>query len=154
MNKGISLLLLALVTTPSLAGEVYRWVDPQGRVHYSDQPPPPTAKDSRQLSGKGNVVEVDKQSYDSRQAHARSPVVLYATGSCGVVCDDAKAHLSKRGVQFTVKDPAKDPEIAVELKKLVGAVEVPVVVVGKSHQKGFSAASWDGLLDSAGYPKP
>jgi hypothetical protein len=41
----------------------------------------------------------------------------------------------------------------VELKKLAGAVEVPVIVVGKTHQKGFEAGSWDSLLDSAGYPK-
>jgi hypothetical protein len=32
-------------------------------------------------------------------------------------------------------------------------VEVPVILVGKAHQKGFEAGSWSSLLDAAGYPK-
>ncbi len=34
---------LALVAVPALA-DVYKWLDPQGRVHYTDRPPPPDAK--------------------------------------------------------------------------------------------------------------
>ena len=32
-------LLLVLVTVPATA-EIYRWMDPQGRIHYGDRPPP------------------------------------------------------------------------------------------------------------------
>ncbi|HET9680217.1 MAG TPA: DUF4124 domain-containing protein [Gammaproteobacteria bacterium] len=41
MNKTIvlSLLALALLATP-LAAQVYRWVDENGKVHYTDSPPP------------------------------------------------------------------------------------------------------------------
>ncbi|PPE73362.1 hypothetical protein C3942_13915 [Solimonas fluminis] len=31
---------LALATVPAMAAEVYKWVDPSGRVHYGDQPQP------------------------------------------------------------------------------------------------------------------
>lgn len=31
---------LMLAATPGLAGQVYKWVDPAGSVHYSDQPQP------------------------------------------------------------------------------------------------------------------
>ena len=37
------LLALAAVSTPADAA-VYKWVDPQGRLHYSDRPPPPEGK--------------------------------------------------------------------------------------------------------------
>jgi hypothetical protein len=37
--------VLLLSAGTCLAGPLYRWVDSDGRVHYSDQPPPPSAKD-------------------------------------------------------------------------------------------------------------
>lgn len=151
MYRGLYILLL-LVSPWTQAGEVYRWTDSQGSVHYSDQPPPANAKQRIVIKGKGNVIDVDKESYTTRLARDTNPVVLYAN-NCGPICDDAREHLQRRGISFTAKDPSKDPEIAVELKKLVGVLEVPVIVVGKSHQKGFDPGSWDSLLDSAGYPR-
>ena len=147
------LLILLLLTSPLLqAGEVFRWTDEKGTVHYSDQPPPASAKQSARIQGRGNVIDVDKESYEARIAREKNPVVLFAN-ACGPICDQARDHLNKRGIAFSVKDPSKEPEIAVELKKLVGSVEVPVIVVGKTHQKGFEPSSWDSLLDAAGYPK-
>lgn len=147
------LFISLLLASPLLqAGEVYRWTDERGGVHYSDQPPPVSAKHSTRVQGKGNVVDVDKESYEARRARERNPVVLFVS-ACGPICDQARDHLTQRGIAFTSKDPSKEPEIAVELKKLVGVLEVPVIVVGKAHQKGFDASSWNSLLDAAGYPK-
>jgi glutaredoxin len=147
------LLILLLLTSPLLqASEVFRWTDEKGTVHYSDQPPPASAKQSGKIQGRGNVIDVDKESYEARIAREKNPVVLFAN-ACGPICDQAVDHLNKRGIPFSVKDPSKEPEIAVELKKLVGSVEVPVIVVGKTHQKGFEPSSWNSLLDNAGYPK-
>lgn len=151
MSRG--LLILLLITSPLIhAGEVYRWVDNKGSVIYSDQPPPPSAKQTLTVKGKGNVVDVDKESFESRLARDKNPVTLYSS-ACGPVCDQARDHLTQRGIPFTLKDPAKEPEIAVELKKLAGALEVPVILVGKTHLKGFDAGSWNSMLDAAGYPK-
>jgi len=144
--------LFSLFTFNAFASGVYKWVDSSGRVHYSDQPPPANARDARQIRGRGNVVEVDKETFDMRLARERSPVVLFSA-NCGPLCTDAEAHLRKRGVAFTLRDPSKDPEHGVALKQLTGALEVPVIVVGKAHQKGFEASSWDSLLDAAGYPR-
>lgn len=45
MKSWLWILLLAL---PALShAQLYRWVDAQGQVHYSDSPPPPGAKDTR-----------------------------------------------------------------------------------------------------------
>lgn len=46
------LILLMLASTNAFAG-ISKWVDAQGRVHYSDQPPPPDAqtKTLRPVSG-------------------------------------------------------------------------------------------------------
>ena len=151
MTRGL-LPLLLLASTAVQAGEVYRWADDHGNVTYSDQPPPLSAKQKTTVRGKGNVVEVDKESYEGRMAREKHPVVLYTT-ACGPVCDQAREYLTQRGIPFTAKDPSKEPEIALELKKLAGAMEVPVIQVGKEHQKGFEKALWGKLLDGAGYPK-
>lgn len=151
MSRG--LLILLLLASPSIpATEVYRWVDDQGGVHYSDQPPPSSARQILRVRGKGNVVDVDKESYEARQAREKNPVTLYVS-ACGPICDQAREYLGRRGVPFAVKDPSKEPEIAMELKQLTGAIEVPVILIGKIHQKGFEANSWDSLLNAAGYPK-
>lgn len=151
MSRGLLILLLFAAASPQ-AAEVYRWLDATGRVHYSDQPPPPSAKQALKVKSKANVVDVDKESYETRLAREKNPVILYVT-ACGPVCDEAREHLTRRGVPFTAKDPSKDPEFAVELKKLIGVLEVPVIQIGTTHQKGFEAGSWDSMLDAAGYPK-
>jgi hypothetical protein len=38
-----AVLACSFVATPAGAA-VYKWVDPQGRIHYSDRPPPPEGK--------------------------------------------------------------------------------------------------------------
>ncbi|MCL6555446.1 MAG: DUF4124 domain-containing protein [Burkholderiales bacterium] len=42
-------LLLALALPGLAAAQLYRWVDAQGRVHYSDTPPPAGARTSKSL---------------------------------------------------------------------------------------------------------
>jgi len=147
-------LLLIFGIGSAQAGDLYRWVDERGVVSYSDQPPPLSARKTEKLKGKGkgNVMEVDKESYELKQAKNLSPVLLYVT-SCGHFCDQATDFLKQRGIPYTPKDPSREPEIAVELKKLTGAVDVPVIVVGGSHFKGFDAATWNRMLDAANYPK-
>ncbi|OYY94846.1 MAG: hypothetical protein B7Y41_04620 [Hydrogenophilales bacterium 28-61-23] len=154
MFRGFFLLLLLIqFASPSTqAGEVYRWTDEKNVVHYSDQPPPPSARQASKVQGKGNVVDVDKESFEARRARDKNPVLLYS-GACGPLCDQASDFLVQRGIPYSLKDPSKEPEIAVELKKLAGGLEVPVIVVGKTHHKGFEPGSWDSLLDAAGYPK-
>ena len=150
MTRGL-LPLLLLASIAVQAGEVYRWVDAEGNVTYSDQPPPLSAKQKVTVKGKANVVDVDKESYEARMARQKHPVVLYST-ACGPVCDQAREYLAERGIPFTQKDPSKEPEIALELKKLAGAMEVPVIQVGKEFAKGFAKGQWGKLLDAAGYP--
>ncbi|HVK54745.1 MAG TPA: glutaredoxin family protein [Burkholderiales bacterium] len=135
------------------AAEVYRWVDNNGKVHYSDMPPPPSAKDAELKKLGKSSIDFDKMSYAARDAAKKNPVTLYAN-NCGAPCDDARQLLSKRGIPFATKNPESSPADADALKKLVGAVEVPVLVVGSnSPVKGFEAGSWSAALDAAGYPK-
>lgn len=50
MNKlTIAALLGALLATPALAGQFYKWTDEQGVTHYTQDPPPSTAKGTAEV---------------------------------------------------------------------------------------------------------
>ncbi len=143
-------ILFCLFAAAAQAGQMYRWVDERGRVNYSDRPPP-TAQQINIVNPRGNVVQIDKEGYALRRARETNPIGLFVT-DCGPPCDQARDFLAQRGIPYTRKDPQKVPEDAVELKKLIGLLEVPVIRVGSSHYKGFEAEAWTRLLEAAGYP--
>lgn len=53
------LCLVAATALPTLAAGMYSWVDANGVKHYSDQPPPPKARDAKKLrlAGKGDPID-------------------------------------------------------------------------------------------------
>lgn len=153
--KTLALVLVcsALACTAG-AAEMYRWVDKDGKVHYTDSPPPATAKkvEEKNLGG-NNSVSAGDLPYATRMAAKNFPVTLYVS-DCGEPCTQARQHLAKRGIPYAAKNPASSQADAEALKKLIGAPQVPVLVVGSaSPLKGYDAASWDAALDAAGYPK-
>lgn len=136
---------------PLAQAETYKWVDADGTIHYSDQPPPPSARKSerKQLGDKsGDVV----MPYVLQQAMKNFPVTLFVY-ECGDGCNRARAFLVKRGVPHTSKDPTA-PGMREELRKLTGGQEVvPVLQVGRQVLRGFEEGQWNAALDDAGYPK-
>ena len=127
----------------------YKYVDADGRVTYSDQPPPPTARvlEARQSSGLGPTSALP---FDLQQATTRYPVVLYSGNRCAP-CDDARNLLRGRGVPFIEKTVNSNDDIAL-FKQQSPDGTAPVVTVGSRKVVGFSQANIASLLDDAGYP--
>jgi glutaredoxin len=146
-------LLLILAGLSSMAhADLYRWVDADGKVHYSDHPPPANVKqvEKKKLSG-GQPTEPPLP-YALQQAVNNFPVTMYVT-DCGDTCTRARQLLAKRGIPYTEIDAA-EPEAQNELRKLTGGqLEVPVLKVGDSTLRGFEEGRWNSSLDSAGYPQ-
>jgi len=153
MKAGFILMAVWLMAAsmPLAAAQLYQWKDAQGRMVYSDQPPPPSIKNAAQKSFKGSVIEVG-ESYATKTAREKNPITLYAN-ACGVPCDQARQLLIDRGVPFSNKDPQASPEAQAELQKLTGQLRVPVLVVGSDKINGFETGQWQAMLDRAGYPK-
>ena len=148
-------LLLCLVASLAAAQTTYRWTDPaSGRTVFSDQPPPAAARSSAKTSETRDEGGDAPTSYAIRAASEKFPVTLYTSPDCTDACQNGRSLLNKRGVPFReVVLQGNSPELE-ELKKLTGGEAfVPVVVVGRQNSKGFDAATWNGLLDLAGYPK-
>ena len=152
MSKlSLLLLSLSLVATPAVA-ELYKWVGADGKINYSDSPPPANAKKVEKKRLNDRVSEGDGLGFASQNAMKKYPVSLFVT-DCGEPCDKARALLAKRGVPHSSKNPEKNLAEGKELSKLVGALEVPTLQVGKNGIKGFSESAWHAALDAAGYPK-
>ena len=148
-QAAIGICLLAACTGAALAAQLYRWVDEKGNVEWRDTPPPPAAKKIEQRNVGGSVAPSTELPYSVQQSVKNFPVTLWTT-DCGDTCTKARAHLARRGVPYSEKDPRNDFE---GFKKLTGGTEVPVLFVGSSRLKGYLESDWDSALDTAGYPK-
>ncbi len=150
--KSFIILALIGIAAGAHAAQNYEWVDEKGVKQYTQQPPPPHIKQVQQRRVGGNVVETSGPSYSLQQAVKNFPVTLYVT-ECGELCTSARAHLSKRGIPYTEKNPQKQEDTE-EFKKLTGGgMEVPLLVVGQLKTlKGYLATDWDAALGQAGYP--
>ena len=58
---------------------VYRWVDKDGKVHFSDTPPPADAKTSPQKRMGGGYADDEQLPYATQIAMQRNPVTLYTS---------------------------------------------------------------------------
>lgn len=151
--KTLTLLLCALLLAPAAAGAatVYQWKDASGRVHYSDQPPPTSAR-VHEKDLKGSSIEQDKLSFAARKAGEAFPVVLYSAENCPG-CESGRGYLAARKIPFTEKK-INSAELRDEAAKLLGGKEisVPFIVIGGKVHKGWLESEWAGALDAAGYP--
>ncbi len=132
--------------------DVYRWVDKDGKVHFSDGPPP---QDARSVTQKrmGGGPETSQLPYATQVAMKRHPVALYVSKDCGALCDGGRALLSQRGIPFREHNAQASPAEAEALRKVAGNLEVPFLTIGEEKLRGFDAERWNAALDSAGYPR-
>jgi len=151
--KRIVLLLGCLAVMPSgaQAGELYRWVDAKGKVHYGDVPPVGAAQVTP-IKSPAAVTPVENLPYETRRAQQNFPVILYVADNCTTPCDQARSLLSKRGIPFSEKKLITQEDIDA-FKALSGFDSAPTLAVGRTFLKGFLANQWHGELDIAGYPK-
>jgi len=146
-----SIAALAALSTLAQAQALYRYLDANGRVVYSDQPPPPSARDVQPKRLPENVIETDPVPLATRQAATRFPVTLY-TFDCDV-CREAQAMLAKRGVPHETVIVSEEKGAA-RLKTLTGKQAAPVLQIGdKQVIEGYNEERWQASLDQAGYPK-
>ena len=149
----LTLFALPALLQPVAAGTLYRWTDAQGKVHYTDQPPPAGARDATEKSyASGPAAAAVSQ--ETRQAQLRNPVTLFVTADCGVHCERAKAHLARRGIPYASKDPSTSVEAGLALSPTGAKAVVPTLFVGSEKLEGYAPGVWDAALDKAGYPPP
>ena len=132
------------------AQPIYRWLDAQGKVHYSSEPPPAGARDiQRSASATDPAIATTLGRINA--AAKSNAVVLYQAPMCESACRDARTLLEARAIPFRLVD-LDDMAAFEKFRAETGASEVPVLRLGRSTLKGFEPSGWNAALDAAGYP--
>jgi glutaredoxin len=149
--KYLVLLCLALAFSGVHAGDLFRWVDSTGKVHYGDMTPADASQVERKKFPTAAPPSEDI-SYETRRAQQNFPVTLYVADNCTENCEMARNLLNKRGIPFSEKKLTTKADIDA-FKALSGSSSAPTLAVGRHYLSGFQAEQWHGELDVAGYPK-
>jgi glutaredoxin len=151
LQNAIKLIAVLAIITPAsgqlYAQQVYKSVDKNGRVTYSEVPP---------LPGSGDKLTGDSATgaslpYALQQVVSRYPVTLYTTADCGP-CINARLMLTQRGVPFVERTVSSNEDIAA-YKKLNSDNNFPLATIATQQLKGYEEGEWTKYLDAAGYPK-
>jgi glutaredoxin len=143
--------LLLLLCAATAHAQLYKWVGPDGKITYSDTPPPSSVKKVETKSLSASTVDTTNFPFELAEAAKNNPVTLYTTGNC-TPCEDARQFLSARGIPFKEKTVSTAEDIA-ELRKIGRENELPQLAVGRMKKTGFEAGSWNTMLTNAGYPE-
>jgi glutaredoxin len=142
----------SLFSTMSQAQQVYRIVGPDGKVTFSDQPPPAASNgkvSATNASTSGGTASAGLP-FELRQVATKYPVTLYVSDNCGP-CGAGRSMLTSRGIPFTEKTVTTH-EDSQALQRLSGESSLPFLTIGSQQLKGFSDAEWTQFLNAAGYP--
>jgi glutaredoxin len=136
--------------------QVYRITGPDGRVTFSDRPPPEaagkaSAAPTLTIPAGSSAANGSALPFELRTVASRFPVTLYSGTDCGV-CASARNFLTGRGIPFTERTVSSNDDVAA-LRRISGEARVPFLTVGNQQLHGYSETEWTQYLDAAGYPR-
>ena len=159
-------LILAIGTS---SAEIYRWVDENGVVHFSDSPteiiseaneqeevssPDPNPEDNFPPTAETQNITLDPNFFDLLDESREDPVTvnaptveIYETSWCGY-CKKAKNFFRSRGIEFTVYDIEKDRDAARRMMAFTTRKAVPFVVINGHGIQGYSEQAYELALQN------
>lgn len=144
-------LAMGLLAAPAQA-EIYKIVNPDGTVTFTDHPP---------VGGKGKASATAVRGASSgvssaglpaelRKPVASHPVTLYSASSCSG-CDQVRSLLTSRGVPFSERSVSTKEDFDA-IQKISGDRSVPVLKIGAKVMTSMTDDSINKYLTAAGYP--
>jgi glutaredoxin-like YruB-family protein len=159
-------LALVLVSATSSA-EIFKWVDENGVVHFSDAPtesisetgekedvsaPDPNPEDNSPPAAEPRAIILDPNFFDPLDESEEDPVAvkapsveIYETSWCGY-CKKAKNFFRSRGIKFKTYDIEKDQNAARRMMTLTRRRAVPFVVINGQPIQGYSVQAYEHAL--------
>lgn len=122
---------------------IYKWVDDQGKVHFTDSPPDDI---------KTEEVELRINTYTSveikpliERLGKKDKVVMYSATWCRI-CKKAKDYFRNNDISYVSYDVEKSRIGKLDFKLLRGK-SVPIIIIGNIRMNGFTAAKFDRLYE-------
>lgn len=147
----LATLAAAGLGTSGIAQTVYRSVDANGHITFSDLPPSNAKQVTPVGAGRDGASPSASLPFELRSVVGKYPVTLYTSADCAP-CDEGRTLLRTRGVPFAEKTVSK-PEDVESLKRLANTTSLPLLTVGAHQLKGFASSEWAQYLSFAGYPE-
>lgn len=144
-------LFVSVLCLASFAGiadaAIYRWVDAQGRIFYSDNPP--KQGQSKTVKLETNVIAPSAPPEPKAAVLQGEEVKLYTTAWCGY-CKKARAYLKARNIPFEDIDVETTDRGRREFRDINGN-GVPVIFVGDQRMNGYDQGGLQNMLKAAGW---
>jgi len=133
--------------------QIYKWIDKNGDVQFSDQKPKTGNKTEsiklkinsvKNPSFSNNTLNTDTQDFDNTGKNdyaSAQKVIMYSAVWCGV-CKHAKKYFKQQGIPYKEYDIDKSAKGRKDFKRL-GGRGVPIILVGKQRMDGFDAAAFE-----------
>ena len=135
------LFIALLLLTSGSNGAIYKWVDENGKVYFTDNPPDDTHTEE---------VELRINTYTSVEIRPllerlgkKDKVVIYGTTWCHT-CDKAKHYFRKNNIPYVSYDVEKTRVGKMDFRLLRGK-SVPIIIVGNKRMNGFSVSRFESL---------
>lgn len=170
--KRLIVSLLALLFTFSVAGvgygQIYKWIDKNGVIHFGQTPPQDAgtpAKMESALPTRNTPAVVHSQSEEEKISHdvrkappaeektqvnQEATVELFSTSWCPY-CRKAREFFQARGIPFVEYDIEADTEAARRKQALDPHPGVPLVVINGQRIFGFMPEAYLKVLGSRSY---
>ena len=144
MKNFLLAVTLLIIAIPSSA-EIYKWVDEDGQIHFSDQKPENHVVTEIEVEiGSYQSVSYDAFEVDRSISAAGAKVVILSASWCGS-CKKAKKYFRKNRIRYTDYDIEKSSR-GKRLFEKMGATGVPVIIVGDKRMNGFSESGFERLI--------
>jgi glutaredoxin len=127
--------LFGIFCTGLANAEIYKWIDANGKVQFSDQKPDDTTPETVELEI--NSLSFPKVETNNAVALGRREVVMYSTTWCGY-CKKARKFFRSKGIRFKEYDVEKSHKGKKDYARLNGR-GVPIILVGNQRMNGFDA---------------
>ena len=144
MSKLVLFLLLVFIAINSHA-EVYKYVDKNGQVHFTDRR---SAKENSERVKLPPINSIKSPKITQRNRASgnnipgrQQPIVMYSAEWCGV-CKKAKKYFNARRMPYTELDIDKNKQARREFQVL-GGKGVPLILVGDYRMAGFDQGFFD-----------
>lgn len=141
--RGVMVCVLLSCSYPT-HGEIYKWVDAQGKVHFTDNPP--DDKDTEEIKLRINTYTSVEIKPLVERLGKKDKVVMYSASWCGQ-CKQAKRHFRKNNIAYVSYDVEKSRIGKMDFK-LLGGKSVPIIIIGDKRMNGFTASKFDRLYQT------
>lgn len=137
----VTLIIILLLLSTLSTAEIYKWIDKNGKIHYSDSIQRAADSDVETIGLKINTyTNVTYTIAKTKNQAKSSKVVMYSAPWCGY-CKKAKRYFVENKIPFIEYDIENDSRAKQRHKKM-GATGVPVILYKGKRMNGFSAAGF------------